>query len=169
SNRSATSEQYQSEESEALGFVESMGFIMDNLNFRDRPSSEQDTLVKTLPLFQRDPGARAPPPPPAAAAKEPAKAAAPAQAPAAPLPKASLHALGKLFGAFCLALLSALGCRHIPTEREMREAQSFYDLAANAAQEKPQAALMDLERALALDPDMPEAHNAKGVLLHVAF
>ncbi len=55
SNRTATAEQYESEEAEALGFVESMGFIMDNTNFRARPPSEQDEIVKTWPPFQRAP------------------------------------------------------------------------------------------------------------------
>ena len=36
-NRAASAEQFEGEETEALGFVESMGFIMDNLNFRRGP------------------------------------------------------------------------------------------------------------------------------------
>ncbi|MBK7859585.1 MAG: social motility TPR repeat lipoprotein Tgl [Archangiaceae bacterium] len=82
----------------------------------------------------------------------------------------SASAIGKLFGSFVLAwgwLL--LSCAHVATEKEQREAQAHYDLAANMMQKEPQAALIELDRALALDPDMPEANNARGVLLHLAF
>src|SRR5258708_32076338 len=55
SNRTATPEQYQSEEAEAQAFVESMGFMMDNVNFRARTPAEQDEIVRTWPPFQRAP------------------------------------------------------------------------------------------------------------------
>ncbi|MCI0670342.1 MAG: social motility and stimulation tgl protein [Myxococcaceae bacterium] len=48
-------EEFRAEEADALGFVESMGFMMDNLNFRARPPAEQDELLRTLPAFLRDP------------------------------------------------------------------------------------------------------------------
>ena len=54
-NLSAT--EFEGEENEALGFVESMGFIMDNINFRALSPSDQDSLMRTLPLFRRDPKA----------------------------------------------------------------------------------------------------------------
>jgi hypothetical protein len=53
--RNLSPEEYSGEEAEALGFVESMGFILDSLNFRGLPQPQQDELVKTLPVFQRDP------------------------------------------------------------------------------------------------------------------
>lgn len=53
--RNLRPDEFQGEESEALGFVESMGFMMDNLNFRGRPAGEQEELLKTLPVFLRDP------------------------------------------------------------------------------------------------------------------
>lgn len=42
-------------EAEAVGFVESMGFFMDTLNFRAMSPQDQDELIRTLPVFQREP------------------------------------------------------------------------------------------------------------------
>jgi hypothetical protein len=53
--RNLSPEQYREEESEALGFVESMGFMMDNMNFRNLSAADQDELLRTAPVFQRDP------------------------------------------------------------------------------------------------------------------
>ena len=53
--RTTTPEAYQAEESDALAFVESMGFMMDNLNFRQLPVERQDEMLHTLPLFFKDP------------------------------------------------------------------------------------------------------------------
>ena len=38
-------------ESASIQFVESMGFLLDNLNFLGRSSDEQQLLIKTLPFF----------------------------------------------------------------------------------------------------------------------
>ncbi|HYX91162.1 MAG TPA: social motility and stimulation tgl protein [Myxococcaceae bacterium] len=48
-------EDFSAEESDALAFVESMGFIMDNLNFTTLPQEEQDRLLRTVPAFLKDP------------------------------------------------------------------------------------------------------------------
>ncbi len=53
--RAASQEDYQQDEAAALGFVESMGFMMDNANFRGLPAAHQDELLKTLPVFYKDP------------------------------------------------------------------------------------------------------------------
>lgn len=53
--RNISLEEFRGEEADALGFVESMGFMMDNLNFRGRAPAEQDELLRTLPVFSRDP------------------------------------------------------------------------------------------------------------------
>jgi hypothetical protein len=53
--RNASPEEFQQDESEALGFVESMGFMMDNLNYRGLAAEQQDELLRTLPVFQKDP------------------------------------------------------------------------------------------------------------------
>jgi hypothetical protein len=41
-------------ETEALDFVESMGFMMDNLRFNKLQSSEQEVLSKEIPIFYAD-------------------------------------------------------------------------------------------------------------------
>lgn len=50
----------QSAESEALDFVESMGFMMDNLNFSRLNAADQGKLLKELPVFYADLGAYLP-------------------------------------------------------------------------------------------------------------
>ncbi len=95
---------------------------------------------------------------------------------AAPKPDApatiSTSSIGKLFGSFCfiaLTALTAMGCAHKPTPKEQLQAQNYYDLAATNLQKEPRQALIDIDRALSLNPDMPEANNGKGVLLHIVF
>lgn len=53
--RNASAEEFQEEEGDALAFVESMGFMMDNANWRSLPPPRQDELLKTLPVFFKDP------------------------------------------------------------------------------------------------------------------
>lgn len=48
-------EDYRGEEAEALAFVESMGFMMDNANFHALVAEQQEELIKTLPVFFKDP------------------------------------------------------------------------------------------------------------------
>jgi len=93
-----TAEAYQAEEAEALSFVESMGFIMDNLNFRGRPPEEQDELIRTTPAFQREP------PPPSSEIPGVPSTARPGTG-----KSPGVIVLGKLFAAFCLALLALTG------------------------------------------------------------
>ncbi|MDP2344688.1 MAG: hypothetical protein Q8O67_27310 [Deltaproteobacteria bacterium] len=45
-------DQYPLLESESISFVESMGFMLDNLNFRARSPGEQQLLIETLPFFR---------------------------------------------------------------------------------------------------------------------
>jgi len=59
--RNASAEEYQQDEAEALGFVESMGFMMDNVNFRGLAQPQQEELLRTLPLFFKDPRLAPPP------------------------------------------------------------------------------------------------------------
>jgi len=47
-------EEYPEIESEALTFMESMGFMVDNTNFRGLEPAAQTTLLETLPCFQAD-------------------------------------------------------------------------------------------------------------------
>lgn len=53
--RNTSFEEYLAEEAEALAFVESMGFMMDNSNWRSLAQTTQEELLKTLPVFFRDP------------------------------------------------------------------------------------------------------------------
>jgi hypothetical protein len=53
--RNTSFEEYLAEEGEALAFVESMGFMMDNSNWRTLPQPTQEDLLRTLPVFFRDP------------------------------------------------------------------------------------------------------------------
>ncbi len=53
--RNANPEEFQQDEAEALGFVESMGFMMDNVNYRGLAAEQQDELLRTLPVFHKDP------------------------------------------------------------------------------------------------------------------
>src|SRR5688500_9336053 len=67
-----------------------------------------------------------------------------------------------------LALLVA--CKHGPTEKQLQTAQIHYELGIQAQQGGDmQGAIRELQRALVLDPGMPEAHNAYAVLLHLSF
>ncbi len=60
-NRHITVEAYRDLEVEGLHFLESMGFMLDNLNFRNLSPTAQDETMKRIPLFH-------PPRPPTAAA-----------------------------------------------------------------------------------------------------
>ncbi|MGB8930514.1 MAG: hypothetical protein WCC48_04595 [Anaeromyxobacteraceae bacterium] len=60
SNRHVTVEEYRELEDEGLHFLESMGFMLDNMNFRDLAAPAQDDMMKRIPLFH-------PPRPPASA------------------------------------------------------------------------------------------------------
>jgi len=52
--RSVSSEEYRGEEDEALAFLESMGFMVDNMNFRALPVERQNELLQNLPPFRRE-------------------------------------------------------------------------------------------------------------------
>jgi tetratricopeptide (TPR) repeat protein len=72
------------------------------------------------------------------------------------------------FGPLIAALLF-VGCKHIPTDKERQGAQIHYDLGVHAQESDPRAAFAEFETSLGLDPDFPEAHNAIGVVLHLAY
>jgi hypothetical protein len=56
--RQLTVEEYRDVEIEGLQFLESMGFMLDNLNFRNLSAEVQEQTVKRIPLFSqpRPPG-----------------------------------------------------------------------------------------------------------------
>ena len=69
--RQVTLEEYREVEIEGLQFLESMGFMLDNLNFRNLAPAQQESTLKRVPVFS-------PPRPPAPAPAAPlARAAAP--------------------------------------------------------------------------------------------
>jgi type IV pilus biogenesis/stability protein PilW len=69
--------------------------------------------------------------------------------------------------AICLALLSAPGCG--PTQKNIEAAQIHYDLAINAMENAndAQTALKELQVALQLNPNLADAQNAMGLVLHL--
>lgn len=164
-------ERFESEEAEALGFVESMGFIMDNLNFRGRPPDEQDTIIRTMPVFMREP----PPPAPygvsAAVSSSSSISQAPTSQPSAvrpaPGPVVNVVQLGKLFSAFCLAL-TLVGCAHVG-DREREQSRLHYELAVENLVKSPQVAIKEAEEALRIDPENAEAWHVKAILLHNSY
>lgn len=72
-----------------------------------------------------------------------------------------------------LVILSAVlgsACAHTPSERDQTNARIHYDLALERQRAgDPQEAYREIEKALALDPTFPPAHNAKGLMLHLTF
>lgn len=49
--RQVSAEAYRAVQEEGLHFLESMGFMLDNLNFRGVGAEQQDAILKRLPLF----------------------------------------------------------------------------------------------------------------------
>ena len=159
SNGTVPAEQFQNEELEALGFVESMGFIMDNLNFRGRPPDEQETIIRTMPVFMREP----PPPAPTASPAGSAQGGKPGTG-----NHASVVQLGKLFSAFCLALVLQ-GCAHFVSEKDKDQSVLHYEIAVQNLVKSPQIALKEADDALAFDPNNAEAWHIKALVLHQSF
>lgn len=69
--RRLTVEQYRDVELEGLQFLESMGFMLDNLNFRNLEPDQQEQVLRRIPLLAT-PGAV---PTPAAPTRDPARLA----------------------------------------------------------------------------------------------
>lgn len=157
-NGTVPADKYQAEEAEALGFVESMGFIMDNLNFRGRPPDEQETFIRTAPVFQREP------PAPSAVPGVPLQAG---QKPPTGQ-KAGVVNIGKLFSAFCLTFLLS-SCAHYVSQENRDKAQSAYDLALGLVARNAQQSYAENEKALELNPEFAEAWHLRGILLHHSF
>lgn len=74
-------EHYGMLESDAIQFAESMGFMLDNMNFRAQPADVQARLVEQLPFFRDQfPRRRGTSPAPMPGVGSPQPAAAPADA-----------------------------------------------------------------------------------------
>ena len=142
SNGTVAAEQYQAEEGEALSFVESMGFIMDNLNFRGRPGRRAGRA-------HPDPaGVPARAAPRSVSSDIPGVPASISGVTRSPTGRAQgVVTLGKLFSAFCLLLASGLRAR----QRARRE-QGADPLRAGVAEPGEEPAVGD-----ARDRGGPEA------------
>lgn len=149
-NRALTDDQIPSEEADAIAFVESMGFMMDNMNFQARSVEEQEEMIRTQPVFQKE--FRAPP-----------------VGQAAPVQKSPATSLGRLLASFALLALAFAGCKHVPTEKDLELAGLHYDLGVQLQTTDAQQSLKEFNSAIELDPNMYQAWNAKGLLLHLSF
>lgn len=161
-NGTVPAERFAGEEAEALGFVESMGFIMDNLNFTARPPPEQDTMIHTLPVFLREPP---PPQQPGGTFGQAAGARPPSTQ--GTQPSVSSQLVAKVFSSFCLAALVA-GCAHV-SERDKEQSQLRYDMAVQNLVKSPQVAIKETEEALKFDPGNADAWHLKALVLHQSF
>jgi type IV pilus assembly protein PilF len=149
-NGTVPADRYLAEEALALGFVESMGFMMDDLGFRGRSPEEQEALIRSLPVFQREP-------PPSVSVTQPQAAPGPA----------ALN-VGRLLSAFALSLLVS-GCSHLVSAEAKEQAQTHYDLAVGLISRNAQQAFVETEKALELNPRFAEAWHVKAILLHHGF
>jgi type IV pilus assembly protein PilF len=70
--------------------------------------------------------------------------------------------------AWLLALVLS-GCKHVPTEKELRGAEIHFELGVQAQSRNVKEAYLEFQKALELNPDYPEAHNAIAILLHLSF
>ncbi len=69
-----------------------------------------------------------------------------------------------------LAALALSACAHGPSAKERKTAEIHSDLGLEALQKgQAQDALREFDKALAADPDMPEAHLGRGLVLEYAF
>jgi len=161
SSGTVPADKYQAEEAEALGFVESMGFIMDNLNFRGRPADEQEMFIHSAPVFQREP------PAPSAVPGVPSVGGQNVSKPPTGRSGGVVN-IGKLFSAFCLALVTS-SCAHWVSQENRDKAQSHYDLSVSLISRNAQQAFSEVNQALELNPQLAEAWHVKGILLHHSF
>lgn len=53
--RNLSTTEYEGQEQEAIAFCESMAFMVDNANFRSLPPDQQEDMIRTMPVFQKDP------------------------------------------------------------------------------------------------------------------
>ena len=171
-----TPEEYRALQTEALGFVESMGFMMDNLNFRSLSPEHQAELLQSVPVWRG--GRAATGGTPAVAPAGPA--GAPAAGPARPWrgcsrPSRSLAApmLRPPSAVLALAAAGVLGsaASTSPPRRSARAPRPTTTSGINAQSHgrRPRARCKEFEESLKLDPDFADAHNAIAVLLHLVL
>ena len=133
---------------EALNFAESMGFILES-NWAGLDVRQKDEVMRRMSAFQ--------PPQPKEIERPPER------------PKAAdaLSAVARLFAAFALLLLATgpLACSGVSVEQRRRSAEIHYDLGTNMLHNGDvQGALREYLEAEKEDGDLPQAHNALGLL-----
>jgi Tfp pilus assembly protein PilF len=139
---------------EALMFAESMGFILDTTGFRTLDTAHQHALLDRLAAFQSAPSRVEQPSPPRAK------------------PTDALSAVARLFAAFAVALasLSLFACSGPSAEQRARSAEIHYDLGTNLMNAgNTQGALGEYLLAQQEAPDLPQLHNALGLLYGFSF
>ena len=77
---------------------------------------------------------------------------------------------GRTLAILAVALTAVFGCRHLATDKDRQAAAIYYDLGVQAQQNGDlQGAFREFQRAADLDPALPEAQQAMGLLLHLVF
>ena len=132
---------------EALNFAESMGFILDS-NWAGLDPRQKDETMQRMTAFH---------PPQQKDVEAPVER---------PKPPDALSAIARLFGAFALLLAAAsLSCSGVSAEQRRRSAEIHYDLGTNLLQNgDTQGALKEYLDAENDDSDLPQTHNALGLL-----
>ena len=135
---------------EGLLFAESMGFILDGTGWSRMDATGRQQLAARLAAF-REPGP----------GKEKSKSAEQRKPAADPLAQ-----VARLFAAFAaLFALATLSCGGPTAEQRRKSAEINYDLGTNAFnQGDAQTALTSYLQAEKDDPDVPQLHNALGLL-----
>jgi Tfp pilus assembly protein PilF len=132
---------------EALNFAESMGFILEG-NWAGLDQRQKEENMRRMSAFQ--------PPHPKEIERPPER------------PKAAdaLSAVARLFAAFALLLSAAApACSGVTAEQRRRSAEIHYDLGTNLLQNGDvQGALQEYLEGEKEDDDLPQTHNALGLL-----
>jgi Tfp pilus assembly protein PilF len=139
---------------EALMFAESMGFILDTTGFRTLDTAHQHALIDRLAAFQSAPPRAGQQPPPR------------------PKPADTLSSIARLFAAFSLALAASwlFACSGASAEQRAQSAEIHYDLGTNLMNAgNAQGALQEYLKAQQEAPDLPQVHNALGLLYGFSF
>ena len=133
---------------EALNFAESMGFILES-GWAGLDLRQKDEIMRRMSAFQ----------PPQPKQIEPL--------PERPKAADALSAVARLFAAFALLLFAAgsVACSGVSAEQRRRSAEIHYDLGTNLLQNGDvQGALKEYLEAEKEDEDLPQTHNALGLL-----
>lgn len=134
---------------EAVVFAESMGFMLDDLSWPRLDLAARAAVLERSPAFQ------------------PPKAAQQAASPERVKPKDNLSAVARLFAAFALLLAaSAAGCATgMSAEQRARSAEIHYELGTNYLNNgDSQAAMREYLAAVQENPELPQPHNALGLV-----